>query len=192
MTQRIGILGGTFDPVHVGHLVLAACARDQLQTDRFLLIPNAHSPLKAAAPVAEFADRLHMLRLAIAGTDGLEASDLEGQRGGTSYTIDTLRALSPQNPGGEFFLVLGSDALAEFSTWKDHEGVLALAQLAAARRGAEASITDSRLGQSIQMPRLDVSSTLLRQRVAAGETIDFLTPPPVAAFIRARGLYLRP
>jgi len=189
MAQRIGILGGTFDPVHVGHLVLAACARDQLATDRFLLIPNFRSPLKSTTPVAAFADRCEMLRLAVGMTPGLSVGDLEGQRGGVSYTIDTLRALKRELPDSDLFLVLGADALADFAAWKENDHVARLAHLVGVQRGPDRPVASAMLTQLVQMPRLDVSSSLIRARVAVGETIDFLTPPAVADYIRTRDLY---
>lgn len=187
--RRLGILGGTFDPVHFGHLVAAVSARDQLLLERVLLIPNTRSPLKTAAPVAPVADRLAMLRLAVAGTDGLVVSDLESARGGVSYTVDTLRAVRAAYADAELFLILGSDALADFGLWRDHDDVRELARLVGIDRGdgeVAASVPDARI---VRMPRLDISSSDIRARIAAGRSIDFLTPSKVVAYIMERRLY---
>ena len=187
--RRLGIFGGTFDPVHCGHLVAAVSVRDQLSLERVLLIPNTRSPLKAAAPVAPVADRLAMLRLAVAGTDGLVVSDLESARGGVSYTVDTLRAVRAAYADVELFLILGSDTLADFDLWRDHADVRAMAHLVGVARGdAEVSETvpDARI---VRMPRLDISSSDIRARIAAGQSIDFLTPSPVVAYITERRIY---
>jgi nicotinate-nucleotide adenylyltransferase len=137
MPRRIGILGGTFDPVHIGHLILASCARDQLRTDEFVLIPNSRSPLKTAEPVAPFADRLEMLRLALEESDQISASDIEGLRGGVSYMVDTLNVLRDMHPGAELHLVLGSDSVKDLLRWKDAQTVLRLARLAVVARDGQ-------------------------------------------------------
>ncbi|MEW5700611.1 MAG: nicotinate-nucleotide adenylyltransferase [Candidatus Zixiibacteriota bacterium] len=191
MAQRIAILGGTFDPVHVGHLVLAVCAREQLAADRLLLVPNVRSPLKSTTPQASFADRYEMLCLAVGDDSGVSISDIEGQRGGISFTIDTLRALRDEYAHGEFFLLLGGDALRDFSAWKDHQEVAALAHLVGVQRGVDPLAPAAPLKHVIEMPRIDVSSSLLRVRIAAGLTIDFMTPAAVVLYIRSHGLYRR-
>ena len=189
MTPRIGILGGTFDPVHVGHLILAACAREQLQADRILLIPNFHSPLKASEPVAAFADRLAMLRLAIDNVEGFSASDIEGRRGGISFTIDTLHVLQSENPGARFDLILGQDSLAEFPLWKDHSTILQMAEIAVVERTGASNPASPIPSTRIHMPRVDISSTLIRQAINARRSIDFFVPPAVAKYIRDHRLY---
>jgi nicotinate-nucleotide adenylyltransferase len=189
MTPRIGILGGTFDPVHVGHLILAACAREQLQADRILLIPNFCSPLKAAAPVAPFVDRLAMLRLAIDGVAGFVASDVEGRRGGISFTIDTLRDLSQEITGARFHLVLGQDSVAEFTLWKDHAAILQMAEIAVVERTGAAASTSMIPGTRIHMPRIDISSTMIRQAISEKRAIDYFVPTLVARYIRDHHLY---
>jgi nicotinate-nucleotide adenylyltransferase len=189
MTPRIGILGGTFDPVHVGHLILAACAREQLRAERILLIPNFRSPLKSADPVAPFADRLAMLRLAIDSVEGFSASDLEGRRGGISFTIDTLRDLGGENPGANIHLILGQDSLSEFPLWKDYPAILQMAEIAVVERTGAPSPPNAIPHTRIHMPRIDISSTMIRQSIAARRAVDFLVPPSVAKYIRDRRLY---
>ena len=189
MPRRIGILGGTFDPVHIGHLILASCACDQLRTDEFVLIPNSRSPLKTAEPVAPFADRLEMLRLALEESDQISASDIEGLRGGVSYMVDTLNVLRDIHPGAELHLVLGSDSVKDLLRWKDAQTVLRLARLAVVARDGQVP-GDVPDGTSvIQMPRIDISASLIRRCVAGGLSIDFLTPVSVVSYIRRIGLY---
>ena len=189
MPRRIGILGGTFDPVHIGHLILASCARDQLRTDELILIPNSRSPLKTAEPVAPFADRLAMIRLALGEQNEISASEIEGLRGGVSYMVDTLGTLGDIYPGAELHLVLGSDSVRDLPRWKDAPTVLRLAHLAVVARDGRApdGIPD---GTSvIQMPRVDISASLIRRHVAGDLSIDFLTPAAVVSYIRRTGLY---
>lgn len=189
MPQRIGILGGTFDPVHIGHLILASCARDQLGTDLFLLIPNSSSPLKAAEPVASFADRLAMLRLAVAGVEGFVVSDVEGQRGGISFTVDTLRALRIQYSQESFHLVMGKDALADFHLWKEREEVLRLASLVVVDRALDGPWPPDIPATHLEMPTIDVSSTMIRERCRENRRIDYLVLPSVSEYITAHKLY---
>jgi nicotinate-nucleotide adenylyltransferase len=189
MPRRIGILGGTFDPVHVGHLVLAACAREQLNSDEFVLIPNAASPLKSAAPVAPFADRLEMLNLALGDVASMSVSDLEGRRGGVSYMVDTLATILDQTPDAELHLVLGSDSLRDLPRWKDAATIQRLARLAVVmREGDSHDFVDGGV-TLIRMPRIDISASRIRERIARGLSIDFFTPPPVVSHIHRTGLY---
>jgi nicotinate-nucleotide adenylyltransferase len=189
MPRRIGILGGTFDPVHIGHLILAVCARDQLRTDEFILIQNSRSPLKTAEPVAPFADRLEMLRLALTESEQISASDVEGVQGGISYMVDTLRVLTDTHPGAQLHLVLGSDSVRDLPRWKDAQTILRLARLAVVARDGRAPGNVPDGTSVIQMPRIDVSASLIRRRVAESLSIDFLTPASVVSYIRRVGLY---
>ena len=192
MARRVGILGGTFDPVHIGHLILAVCAREQLPCDELVLMPNVRSPLKAAGPVASFADRLAMLRLATDQTHGISVSDLEGERDGPSYTVDTLSAFHARHPDDELYLIVGNDAMKDFAAWHESERVQALARIAVVSRLGEPPLPDPRVATIIDMPRIDVSASRVRERVSRGLTIDFLTPAPVAAYIQRHGLYRSP
>ncbi len=189
MARRIGILGGTFDPVHIGHLILASCARDQLDTDDFLFIPNARSPLKAAAPVASFADRLEMLRLAIGDVRGFRVSDIEGRRGGISYMVETLKELRTLFPDSDFFLILGADSARDLPRWRESHAVLQMVQLALVTRDGVLPDEGAPGSRVIQMPRIDISASAIRAQVAAGASIDFLTPAAVASYIARVGLY---
>ncbi|MEW5873573.1 MAG: nicotinate-nucleotide adenylyltransferase [Candidatus Zixiibacteriota bacterium] len=187
--RRLGILGGTFDPVHHGHLLLALHAREQLACRDILLIPNAHSPFKASGPKASFNDRMAMIHLAIEGTRGLACSDIEGKRGGVSYMIDTLHELRALHSQAEFVLILGGDAYCDLPSWRDSADIRTLARIAVVARGGESPALASSTDEVIQMPRFDISASDIRARVRAGRLIDFLTPAPVAKYIIDHGLY---
>ena len=192
MGERLGVFGGTFDPPHVGHLVLAVNARYELALDRLLLVV-ANDPWQKSStrPVSSAADRLALVNAAVGDVEGLEASALEIERGGTSYTSDTLAALEAQDPGRELFLVVGSDAAAGLPTWERIDEVRRLATIVVATRpGAE----DGRPPpgwdwERIETPRLEVSSTDLRSRIADGRPLDYLLTPSVIACINVRRLY---
>ena len=192
MGERLGIFGGTFDPPHVGHLVVAVNARHELRLDRLLLVV-AHDPWQktSARVVSSAADRLAMVEAAVAGVEGLEASALEIERGGVSYSADTLRALNDEDPTRELFLIVGSDAAAGLPTWERGEEVRALATIVVVTRpGAEDAAPPSGWSwQALETPRLEVSSTDLRTRIADGRPLDYLLTPDVIDCIHARRLY---
>lgn len=189
--QRIGVLGGTFDPVHIGHLVTAANVRHELGLDVVLLV-IAHDPWqKADRDVTPSDLRLAMVEAAVAGHDGLEASDLEIERGGVSYTADTLATLAAGNPGSELFLIIGQDQAANLHTWDRVEEIRRLATLVVVRRpGSVGDLSDSAASTvEIDVPLLEVSSSDLRARFGDGRPVDWLVPAPVVRFVRERGLY---
>lgn len=192
------MFGGTFDPVHVGHVVAASEARWALGLDRVLLVVAADPWQKRGDVVAPAADRLDLVRAAVDGIAGLEASDVEVARGGPSVTADTLEALGA--PDRDLVLILGADAAAGLGTWRRAGDLPGLATLAVVERAVDGRIPDPSCGpvvdpawtvERVAIPRLDVSSTDVRARVASGRPIDGLVPPAVAELIRARGLYTR-
>jgi nicotinate-nucleotide adenylyltransferase len=194
--ERLGVLGGTFDPPHVGHLAAAAGARHALGLDRVLLVV-ANRPwqkvddrrgIDALSPPA---DRLAMVEALVEGTTGLIASDLELRRGGDSYTVDTLDELARTDPGARRFLILGADAAAGLSTWDRADALPSLATLAlVARAGTSAvDVPAGWIVERVEIPRLDISSSDLRARVAEGRPLDGLTPPGVISLIEQRRLY---
>lgn len=189
--RRVGVFGGTFDPPHVGHLVTAVNVRYALGLDVVLLVVANVPWQKAMRPVSPAADRLAMVEAAVGGIEGLEASRVELDRGGDSYTADTLAELRRRSPSDELFLVLGSDAAGGLPTWVRAEEVRALATLVVVTRpGSEA--LDPPAGWvhvGVEVPRLEVSSTDLRARVVDGRPLDWLVTAPVVAAIRERGLY---
>jgi nicotinate-nucleotide adenylyltransferase len=192
MGDRIGIFGGTFDPPHVGHLVLAVNARHELRLDRLLLVV-ANDPWQKsqARPLSSAADRLAMVEAAVADVEGLEASALEVDRGGVSYTADTLSALHDEAPDRELFLIVGSDAAAALPTWERIDEVRKLATIVVgARPGNEdGAPPPGWTWKRIVTPRLEVSSTDLRARFADGRPLDYLLTQPVIDCIRSRAIY---
>ncbi len=192
MSERLGVFGGTFDPPHVGHLVAAVNVRHALALDRVLLVV-ANDPWQKSAvrAVSGAADRLAMVTAAVHGVEGLEVSDIEIARGGTSYTADTLVALGAGHPGRELFLVLGSDAVAGLATWERIDEVRALARLVVVTRpgGSADRVPAGWSCEMVETPRLEVSSTDLRARVGDGRPLEYLLTPPVIDCIRARRLY---
>ena len=199
--RRLGILGGTFDPIHFGHLDAADAARRAMQLDRVLLIPSFDPPHRPADPMASGFHRFALVALAIQGNDALSASDMELTRTGPSYTADTLRAVARQGwRPSQIFFILGSDAFAEIATWREYPAVLDTANFVViARPGttldAATARTPSlrgRLGQSIFLVEArtrDVSSSTIRARLATRQPIDDLVPAAVARHIAAHHLY---
>jgi len=185
--MRIGILGGTFDPVHAGHVALGEAARDRLHLDRVLLVVAAAHPLKPA-PSTPAEDRYAMVRLAVRGHPGLEASDLELLRPAPTYTVDTLRELRRLHPAGtELLLLLGADALADLPRWKSAAEVRSLARVVGCARPG--SPPPSGADEVLEFDAPDVSSTAIRGLLAAGRPAGGLLPPDVEAYAVRRGLY---
>lgn len=190
MAERIGVLGGTFDPLHHGHLATAADVRHALGLDRVLLVVAGDPWQKRGRVVASAEDRLALTRAGVAGIDGVEASAIEVEREGASVTADTLEALAA--PGRELFLVLGADAVANMGTWRRLEDTKALATVVVVERAGDLDVHPPGEGWRVvhvRVPRLDISSTDLRARLAAGRPVDGLVPPGAISEIRARGLY---
>ena len=189
--MRLGVLGGTFDPVHLGHLRLAETAREQMGLDRVVFVPAGLPWRKAGASIAPAGHRLSMLRLATACNPAFEVSDLEVAREGPSYTAETLEALAEAHPGAELFFLLGEDALADLPNWYQPERIRELATLAVARRPGEPVEAGGSNGAVVwlEMPRLEISATEIRDRVRSGLSIRYLVPDAVEKYIREHGLY---
>ena len=197
MTTRIGILGGAFDPIHYGHLAIAEEARAALRFDRVLLIPAAQQPLKRNGHAATPHQRLEMVQRACAANPAFEASPIEIKRPGPSYTVDTLRELQAAGVG-ELHFILGADAAADLYRWHAARELIALARIVAVGRPGSsldiAALDRSLPGLAAQLtllqgPKLDISSTELRQRIAEGRPIRYLTPDAVIEYIATNGLY---
>ena len=201
--MKTGILGGTFDPIHYAHLLLAEEARETLGLDRVLFIPAGIPPHKRGRSITPGPERVEMVRLAVADVPGFEVSSFETESDEISYTVRTLRHLHQEAPDDSFVLIVGSETLADIPHWFEAEEVCRLASLAAAQRPGTPPadfdalapfVSPDRLEefrrQTIPMPLLEISSTDLRRRAAAGMSLRFLTPPPVVRFITERGLYL--
>jgi nicotinate-nucleotide adenylyltransferase len=186
--ERIGILGGTFDPVHVGHLMDACAARHQLGLDRVLVVPARDPWQKHGQVVASAEQRFEMLVAALDGVEGIEASRIELDRDTPSYTIDTVEALS--GPDRELVLVMGSDVAAGLPSWHRVDELRDLVTLAIVDRDEHVlGDPDGWRVVRVSVPRMELSSTDLRRRVAAGEPIEFLVPMPAVRVLRAYGLY---
>jgi nicotinate-nucleotide adenylyltransferase len=196
----VGVLGGAFNPPHLGHLALAKAARDQLALDRVLLVTTGRAPHKAIEPEPGPEVRLGLTRRAVEGLEGIEASDLEVERDGPSYMYETLETLTSQMDGVRLWLICGSDIASTLPRWERPERVVELAGLAVAPRPGTAmdavveAVEPLGAGTADRLTVLDfspedVSSTEVRRRCAAGESIDDLVPFGVSAGITARGLY---
>jgi len=199
--SRVGVLGGTFNPPHIAHLICAQEAYVQLELDRVLLMPVAAPPHKQARDDPGPERRVEMCREAVAGDDRLEVSRLEVDRGGPSYTVDTLRELDARAPADELYLIVGGDMAETLPAWRDPADILRLAVLAVVERGdthrerALASVhgilgdhAEDRV-RLVDMPRVEISSSLVRDRVAAGRPIRYLVPGGVERYIQDQGLY---
>jgi nicotinate-nucleotide adenylyltransferase len=179
---RIGVFGGSFDPIHHGHLIAAASLADALELDQVRMMVARAQPLKRDGHGAAAPDRAEMVRLAVGGDPRLRADRSELDREEPSYTVDTLRALRAALPGAELVLLLGADAAAELPRWREAEAIPALARVEVfAREGAG--------GGSRAVPRVDISSTEIRERVRRGRSIRYWVPDAVAEYIAAHRLY---
>ena len=189
--MKIGILGGTFDPPHLGHLVAAQDACSALQLDRLIFIPAAQPPHKLDRSVTEAELRLEMLRAALDGNPQFEVSTAELERGGPSYTVATLRELRAKHRGDMLYLLIGVDQVREFGGWREPEEILKLARIVMLARAGTDQLGEaaSFVQQAVAVTRIDVSSTMVRGRVAAGEPIRYLVPDAVVQVIEREGLY---
>jgi nicotinate-nucleotide adenylyltransferase len=204
--MRIGVYGGSFDPVHLGHLLLAECCREQAGLDRVLFVPAATQPHKQDRRLADPQHRIDMLRLATGGHPAFDVATLEIDRGGVSYTVDTLASLRAAHPDDELCLLLGPDALAGLPTWREPRRIADLATLVAVERetlddlsaaAAAAGLSDllgaerlaTLLDRRVRMPAIGIRASDLRAAVAAGRSIRYRTPRAVEAFIATHGLY---
>ena len=182
--SRIGVFGGTFDPVHAGHLAIANAALDELGLDRVYFVPARRSPLKHDGPIASAEDRIAMLNAAIADESRFRVSRAEVDREGPSFTVDTLESLRGE---GELFLILGSDAYADFDRWREPERIRELANVVlAARPGAPNAPAGMRM---LDAPLMDISSRELRARAARGRSLRYLVPEAVLRYIEEHRLY---
>jgi nicotinate-nucleotide adenylyltransferase len=195
---RIGVLGGAFNPPHIGHMVLAQEALVQLGLERVLLMPMGRAPHREIADDPGRDVRLELCEAAVSGDGRMEVSRLETDREGPSYTVDTLEVLRSERPDDEVVWILGGDQAANLRSWRDPDRVLELATIAATERGAwrrpgiflEAShLRDSGRLVFFDMPPVGLSSTMIRRRVARGQPVKYLVPDAVAEVIEERGLY---
>jgi nicotinate-nucleotide adenylyltransferase len=193
--ERIGLLGGTFDPIHVGHLVSALDVRHRLGLDRVLFVVANEPWQKVGARngISPPEDRLALVEAAVASLEGLEASAVELERGGTSYTIDTVEELLQRSPGLAIHLLVGSDVAASLHTWHRVEDLMKLVTLVVMERAgfpAPMDLTGWRR-EVVRVPALGVSSSEIRQRISEGMPVDLLVPDAAIRLMRARGMYAR-
>lgn len=195
---RVAVFGGSFNPIHVGHLIVAEEAAERLGLDRVIFVPAGQPPHKGAEGMAPAAARLEMVRRAIAGNPRFAASDVEVRRPGKSFTVDTLGALRKRLPAGtELFLVIGEDAAADLPGWREPRRILELARPVVAAREGAARGAVARLrrmmprgrGPETVAVRVDVSATELRSRIASGRSVRYLVPEAARRVIERRGLY---
>jgi nicotinate-nucleotide adenylyltransferase len=201
--MRIGIFGGTFDPVHQGHLILAEQAREQGRLDEVWFIPAPRPPQKEAGAITRFEQRVEMLTLALAGQPAFRVDRIEEHREGPSYTADTLTELRHRHPEHEFWLLIGGDSLADLPTWREPARIVRQAGLLVTERAGvplpSAEDLRARLGlaedeplrlQVIDTLRIEIASRDLRKRVASGRSIRYFLPRSVEVYIHEKGLYL--
>lgn len=200
---RIGVLGGTFDPIHMAHLMIAEWVRQARALDRVIFVPAGHPPHKPGRAVSPADVRLEMVRLAVADAPCFEVSDVELRREGPSYTLDTVRELLDACPSDtRLFWIIGGDCVRDLPSWYRIGDLAALADFIAVsrpgsqvgdwsgiERGLGADVAARMQSLVVPFPMIDISSTMIRRRVAAGESIRYLVPEPVRELIEARGLY---
>lgn len=200
--MRIGVFGGTFDPVHYGHLLLAEQCREQGRLDRVWFVPAARPPHKDEGAITRFEQRAEMLELAIAGNPAFRVEPLERDRPGLSYTAETLAELHRRHPADEFFLLVGSDTLKDLPTWREPQSVLQHAGLMVMARPNNPLVSAEELRarlnlpeavplrmEVIETPLIDISSRDLRRRAAAGRSLRYFLPRAVECYILEKGLY---
>jgi nicotinate-nucleotide adenylyltransferase len=189
--MRIGLLGGSFDPPHNGHLLAAGDVYDALGLDRIVFIPAAVQPFKAGLAGATVDQRLMMTRLLVGDDVRFEVSAVEIERGGLSYTVDTLLTLAANWPSSELFWLVGADVLPAFSKWRSPERIVELATVVVMERAGESSDLAAMPGRPIALPtrRVDISSTEVRRRVNEGKSIRGFVPDSVAAYIASERMY---
>jgi nicotinate-nucleotide adenylyltransferase len=190
---RLGLFGGTFDPPHIGHLIVAQDALEALRLDRILFIPAGAPPHKLNRTITPAAVRLEMLRAAIGDDARFAIESLELDRPGPSFTVDTAAAMAAKYPGADLFLLIGADQFREFATWREPERLAGLVSIAVlSREGAEAAPAETagNFGaQYVNVTRIDISSTAVRRRCAAGESIRYLVPAGVEAYLSEHRVY---
>ena len=202
--MRLGIFGGSFDPVHLGHLLLAEACREQANLDRVLFVPTNTQPHKLDHQPAPNAARVEMLQLAVQGNPAFAVETIELDRGGVSYTVDTLSELMKRDPTNELFFLMGADSLADFPKWREPHRICELATLLVVQRAGEPAPDYSVLApllspqqidvwkaQQVELPPIAISSSDIRQRVASGRSIRYRTPRAVEMLITNRKLYTK-
>lgn len=197
---RLGLYGGSFDPVHLGHLLLAETCREECELDRVLFLPCSQSPHKPNGAIASGNQRAEMLQFAVAGDPRFGVCRIELERSGPSFTVETLRQLRVEQPDSEFFFLMGADSLADLPLWREPQAILELATIVAVNRGQRPPLDlaslETRLGSSVRdrvrfvtMPAIELSATEIRERVRSGRSLRYRVPRAIEEYIRQSGLY---
>lgn len=199
--KKIGIMGGTFNPIHTGHLILAEAAYELYHLDKVLIMPTKNQYYKDNSELAANGERLDMIELAIASNPHFELSTLEYQRNGTTYTVDTLEALNKTNPECEYYFIMGADSLGYMETWKDYSRILKLSTILVASRNDAGTQSVLKLSKKFQhqysyariyhldSPSIEISSKEIRARIKQNRTIKYLVPESVENYIKKKKLY---
>lgn len=191
--MNLGIFGGTFDPPHLGHLIVAESVQEQLPLEVVLFVPVSLAPHKPDGTFASPSHRLKMVQLAVNGNPRFRVSDVEVRRGGTSYTIDTLHTLRSLYPADKLFLIIGTDNLQIFRSWKEPQEVLKASSVVVINRpGFDRSVTENEIANRvrfIQVPAVEISGTDIRERIRTGRSVRYLVPDSVRAYIEENHLY---
>lgn len=190
--RAVGLLGGSFDPVHHGHLIVARVAAEALGLDEIRFVPAREQPFKVGRHGASAADRAVMLELAVAGSDGFAVERAELERPGPSYTVDTLEALKRREPGTAFTILLGADAAAELPAWHRAADLPGLARIVVFARPGSPAAPSPLAAATIDVPAVDISATEIRRRVGAGLPVRYWVPDAVAEYIDRHRLYFEP
>ena len=197
---RLGIYGGSFDPVHLGHLLLAETCREECSLDRVLFLPCGQSPHKPNGAIASGHQRAEMLQFAVAGDPRFGVCRIELERSGPSFTVETLRQLRAEQPDSELFFLMGADSLADLPLWREPHTILELATIVVVNRGQrpppDLATLEARLGPIVRdrvrfvtMPAVELSATEIRERVRSGRSLRFRVPRAVEEYIRQHGIY---
>lgn len=194
--MRLGLLGGTFDPVHMGHLVLAEICREACELDELWFVPTGNPPHKKKAGISSAKARTEMLELAVAGHKEFSVRDIETKRQGTTYTVDTLQDLANEEADRELFFLIGTDSLHDFMSWREPERIAELATIVVVNRGGEVepdlSVLPAEIANKfvvVSIPDVAFSSSEIRSRIQLGKSIRFMVPRAVEAYIQQHELY---
>ncbi|MCL5021462.1 MAG: nicotinate-nucleotide adenylyltransferase [Bacteroidetes bacterium] len=192
--MKVGFFGGTFNPPHIAHLVAAESVRDRLKLEKILFVPAAMPPHKIKEKIVPASHRLQMVKLAISGNPSFDCSDIELNREGPSFTIDTIRELKKSYSDYDLYLIIGVDLLMDFETWKMPEEILKECTVVAMNRpGFDLASVEKNLllrVELVNVPGIDISSTSIRRRVKSGRSIRYLVPLQVEDYIRAKSIYM--
>ena len=195
----IGILGGTFNPIHFGHLILGQSAKEEFGLDKILVMPTKNPAYKTISGSVTEQNRTDMIKLAIKDFPFFEFSDLELRREGTTYTVDTLKELTKQNPDSKYYFIMGADSLYQIETWKDPDQIFSMANILVATRNDSRSALDAQIDYledkydgkiyHLNSPSIEISSHEIRKRNIAGQSIHFFLPESIIGYIERNGLY---